>query len=109
MEQPASPQERSPDEIKQAQQRLRPYGYSGPIDGDLGPETTDAVRRFQESANLGATGRLDDATWAALSTQPPSAGRPRLHLVADQPQIPDHDLLGFEAYARALAGVIDNP
>jgi D-alanyl-D-alanine carboxypeptidase (penicillin-binding protein 5/6) len=36
------------------------------VDGDFGPGTAAAVRRFQESAGLPVTGGVDEATWGAL-------------------------------------------
>lgn len=45
------------------------------VDGDFGPGTEGAVRAFQESKNLPATGVVDQATWTALGA-----------LVSEQPQ-----------------------
>ncbi len=46
----------------QVQQRLRDEGFDpGPPDGLFGPRTRDAVRRWQESAGVLATGYLDRA------------------------------------------------
>ncbi len=36
------------------------------LDGDFGPATESAVKRFQTSRGLAGTGRVDDATWKAL-------------------------------------------
>jgi hypothetical protein len=41
---------------------LDPYG----VDGEYGPMTADAVRRFQRDAGLPATGEVDDATFERL-------------------------------------------
>lgn len=42
----------------------------GPLDydGTLGPASMDAVRRFQASLGLAATGTIDDTTWQQLLT-----------------------------------------
>ena len=40
--------------------------YSGPVDGNLGPETRNALRRYQRERNLAVTGRVDRATIDAL-------------------------------------------
>lgn len=53
--------------IADAQRRLGELGYqAGPADGAMGPRTTEALRRFQQSVGLPATGRLDAATSEAL-------------------------------------------
>jgi Putative peptidoglycan binding domain len=53
--------------IGQAQERLRAAGFDpGPIDGVLGPLTRAALRRYQASQRLPATGVLDEATRQAL-------------------------------------------
>ena len=55
--------------VTELQQRLAAAGFFGaPADGDLGPETQSAIRRFQAAKRLTATGVADAATWAALPT-----------------------------------------
>lgn len=55
-------------EITGAQGRLKNLGYSvGPIDGQKGPRTEEALRAFQQDQGLDVTGELDDATQAKLS------------------------------------------
>lgn len=50
-----------------AQGRLRNLGYYfGKLDGQMGPGTQAAVRRFQRAKGLEATGELDEATADAL-------------------------------------------
>ncbi|MCX4247638.1 peptidoglycan-binding domain-containing protein [Paraliomyxa miuraensis] len=50
-----------------AQARLRNLGlYFGRVDGQLGPKTEAALRRFQRAKGLTATGAVDDATIEAL-------------------------------------------
>ncbi len=39
-----------------------------PIDGRFGPDTAEAVRRFQEEIGLPVTGDVDRATWDSLVT-----------------------------------------
>ncbi len=42
------------------------------VDGDFGPGTEGAVRQFQESKQLAATGIVDRETWKALGTLVPA-------------------------------------
>lgn len=50
-----------------AQARLCNLGfYFGPVDGELGPMTQAALRRFQQALGLDATGEVDEATADAL-------------------------------------------
>jgi surface antigen len=73
----APPQPRSPaaasgaissDMVFKVQQRLRDLGFyvRDNIDGQWGPNTSAAVRNFQRSKGLNASGQLDSATLAAL-------------------------------------------
>ena len=53
--------------VSQIQSALSRAGYySGPVDGSLGPETRNALRRYQRDRGLTATGRIDRATINAL-------------------------------------------
>jgi len=53
----------SQEDVRAAQEALRDKGFDpGPIDGILGPRTQAALRSFQQSKNLQATGRLDSQT-----------------------------------------------
>jgi osmotically inducible lipoprotein OsmB len=53
--------------VRSVQQALADRGYSaGPADGRWGPNTEGALRRFQVSQGLQATGQLDARTVAAL-------------------------------------------
>jgi hypothetical protein len=53
--------------VRSVQQALNDRGYSaGSVDGQWGPATEDAVRRFQQASGLPATGELERSTLAAL-------------------------------------------
>jgi hypothetical protein len=55
------------DESSGVQGRLRGLGfYFGKLDGDVGPKTQAAIRRFQKANELTVSGELDDATASAL-------------------------------------------
>jgi peptidoglycan hydrolase-like protein with peptidoglycan-binding domain len=53
--------------VKQAQEKLSASGHdAGPADGKLGPKTQAALKEFQQSKGLQASGQLDQKTVAAL-------------------------------------------
>jgi hypothetical protein len=53
--------------LYRAQARLARLGYyPGPIDGDFGPMTSRAIRRYQADYGLPVTGRLDYRTRSSL-------------------------------------------
>lgn len=53
--------------IREVQQALNSKGYNvGPVDGQYGAATADAVRRFQQVSGLPATGELGRPTLNAL-------------------------------------------
>lgn len=55
------------DEVRQVQQQLRDQGlYQGQIDGNLGPETKQALGKFQKKNGLNQTATLDQATMDKL-------------------------------------------
>ncbi|MGI6603917.1 MAG: LysM peptidoglycan-binding domain-containing protein [Firmicutes bacterium] len=56
------------DDVSELQAALSRLGYSpGPVDGDFGYRTEQAVRRFQASQGLQVDGIVGAATYAALS------------------------------------------
>jgi len=62
--------------VGQVQEQLQKAGLNpGPIDGVLGPRTKAALRRYQASQGLPATGVLDEATRQALLPSGPDPGR----------------------------------
>jgi Putative peptidoglycan binding domain len=57
--------------VRSVQQALNDKGYNaGPTDGQWGPATEDAVRRFQRSTGLPETGQLERSTLDALGVAP---------------------------------------
>ena len=59
--------------VAEAQRSLNvalPAGGQVGVDGEFGPATAAAVRRFQGSVGLPETGQVDAATWRALGTIP---------------------------------------
>jgi len=59
---------RSPDRIKKVQRALEQAGFDpGPIDGELGPRTDQALQAFQRANGLEPDGIVGVKTWTALS------------------------------------------
>jgi hypothetical protein len=69
-------QAQSPELVKQAQQALKDKGLNaGPVDGQWGPQTQQAVKAYQQQNQIQATGELDQQTLASLGIgQSASAG-----------------------------------
>jgi hypothetical protein len=62
------------DAVKAMQERLNDAGYAIAVDGDFGPATEDAVKKFQQSKDLSVDGICGPVTWGALPalhTPPP--------------------------------------
>jgi peptidoglycan hydrolase-like protein with peptidoglycan-binding domain len=56
------------DQIQAVQQALKDKGfYYGTVDGEPGPETDAAIRRYQIRQGLEVTGKLDTATLSSLN------------------------------------------
>jgi len=53
--------------IQAVQQRLTELGYNpGPVNGEMGRKTHEALKRFQADKKLKKTGKIDTATLKAL-------------------------------------------
>ncbi|MFM7057253.1 MAG: serine hydrolase [Planctomycetota bacterium] len=76
--------------------RLNPSPNLGP-DGDFGPATEAAVRRFQESTGLAASGIVDAAVWEHLGP------------VVDAASVPQPELVNAETLPRAPADATSGP
>ena len=51
------------------QNALKSAGYyTGPIDGEIGPDVRDAIRKFQQDNGLGSDGVVGRRTWEKLKT-----------------------------------------
>lgn len=55
--------------VESVQASLKSEGHNVSVDGVWGPKTMAAVRDFQQSNGIPATGRLDSQTLAALDVQ----------------------------------------
>jgi peptidoglycan hydrolase-like protein with peptidoglycan-binding domain len=64
-------QQPTPDRYKEIQQSLADKGYfSGPVDGNWGPESVDALKRFQREQNLTDDGKIGSLSLIALGLGP---------------------------------------
>jgi hypothetical protein len=65
--QPISPDSLSRDEVRQVQKALEKSGFhAGAANGRWGPETSNALKQFQQSKNIQANGKLDQQTLSGL-------------------------------------------
>jgi peptidoglycan hydrolase-like protein with peptidoglycan-binding domain len=57
-------------DVRSVQEALKGKGFDpGPVDGVMGPKTQAALRAFQQSSSLSATGRLDAQTAQQLGIE----------------------------------------
>lgn len=57
-------------DIRQVQERLKEAGFNpGPVDGQLGAQTREAIREYQKAHGLPQTGQLDEPTRDLLMAQ----------------------------------------
>jgi len=62
-------------DIKKVQETLRDKGfYAGEIDGLIGSQTREGIRKYQKSENLAVNGRLDAETAAKFGVPEESVG-----------------------------------
>lgn len=62
-------------QVTELQQKLHQQNlYTGPIDGNWGPETQAAVKNFQKKEGLTETGKLDQQTMSKLGLDLSSGG-----------------------------------
>jgi len=63
------------DDVKKLQETLRDKGYySGQVDGRMGPQTREGIRKYQKAENLKVTGQVDTETAGKLGVGPESVG-----------------------------------
>lgn len=61
--------------MRDVQQALKDRGFAiGPVDGEMSPNTQEALRDFQRRNGLAATGELNQETLAALNITAGGAG-----------------------------------
>jgi Putative peptidoglycan-binding domain-containing protein len=56
--------------VEEIQIQLNAHGYAVKVDGAMGPQTREAIRKFQASKGLIVDGIVGVATWAELSQSP---------------------------------------
>jgi peptidoglycan hydrolase-like protein with peptidoglycan-binding domain len=65
----------SKDNVKKAQQTLADKGYNpGAVDGVMGPQTREAIGKYQQAEGLPVTHHIDSATADKLGVAQESAG-----------------------------------
>ena len=61
-----------PGDVRQAQERLKEAGFNpGPVDGQLGVQTKEAIKEYQKAQGIPQTGQLDEPTRDLLMVQNP--------------------------------------
>lgn len=71
------------DTVRHAQQALERAGYEiGTPDGQMGPRTVAAIKRFQTDRYLSVSGQLDETTLAALGVASGNSGSALAHVAA---------------------------
>jgi photosystem II stability/assembly factor-like uncharacterized protein len=71
------------DTVRRAQQALERAGYEiGNPDGQMGPRTVAAIKRFQTDRYLSVSGQLDETTLAALGVAAANSGNALAHVAA---------------------------
>jgi serine-type D-Ala-D-Ala carboxypeptidase (penicillin-binding protein 5/6) len=73
-----------------------PPGLS--VDGDFGPQTERAVKRFQRQSGFDPNGRVGPETWQKLEP-----------LVTDDPPVPEPQVVNTRALPRESADPLDGP
>jgi len=59
-----------PGDVREAQERLKEAGFNpGPLDGQFGAQTKDAIKEYQKAHGLPQTGQLDEPTRDLLMVQ----------------------------------------
>ncbi|MGC4117976.1 MAG: peptidoglycan DD-metalloendopeptidase family protein [Myxococcales bacterium] len=62
------------DSVRELQTRLKAEGYDpGPVDGDFGPKTAAAVRRYQQAHGLTVDAVVGPKTWGSLLGTTPTS------------------------------------
>jgi peptidoglycan hydrolase-like protein with peptidoglycan-binding domain len=66
---------KDPNTVKQVQQALSSQGFNaGPADGKWGSKTKSALKKYQKSQGMEASGQLDQQTMASLGVSGAAAG-----------------------------------
>jgi len=82
-------QQPSVERYKEIQQALADKGYfHGPVDGDWGADSTDALKRFQREQNLEDDGKIGSLSLIALGLGPQRGTASAVPAPGSSPQVP---------------------
>jgi peptidoglycan hydrolase-like protein with peptidoglycan-binding domain len=80
---------RADQRIERVQQALKDQGfYYGEITGEMSPDLTAAIRRYQIRSGLQVTGQLNDETLQALASNSSTSPQPAAKLASPGPAAP---------------------
>lgn len=83
---PAGQQQPTPERYAEIQQALISRGYlAGPATGKWGPESVEALKRFEKDQNFEPDGKLDSWVLIALGLGPKRASSVQTQAQPDQP------------------------
>jgi peptidoglycan hydrolase-like protein with peptidoglycan-binding domain/DNA invertase Pin-like site-specific DNA recombinase len=93
------------DRVRTVQRRLRTLGYRpGPVDGQFGPRTRDAVVRFQRDRDLNVDGSIAPATILTALRPDPSHGREQSQPVRQPAAPPADDRVASASFSPPAPG-----
>jgi peptidoglycan hydrolase-like protein with peptidoglycan-binding domain len=88
-------------DVERLQQLLRDHGFDpGPVDGNFGSRTEQAVLSFARERQLPDTGRVDDEFWVHLL----SSGEMAPQLMVENPHVVQNSDVSLLVYAIRNAG-----
>lgn len=79
-------------DVRQVQERLKDAGFNpGPVDGQFGPQTREALKEYQKAHGLPQTGQLDEPTRDLLMVQSSQGAPGRMQTPGGAPRTQRQD------------------